>query len=300
MAILCPLSLRSMASFNPHQSNFFLKFCLKRLLQESPCRAIDGNSVFSLLSPEEAFKECENLNHPEFPSLKTISKDAFNGCNALESAYLPDGLVEVKSLAFENNTGIKSAVFPATVTTLEKDAFEGCFNLESIVYGDGLENVERPFDGTNKRTEDTYNIQTLTFGANTKEILSFTNLDKLRAIRILNPVPPRAATCRFNQNEITLVIPDGEEVMNAYKSHAFWKRFMLIVSESDYASGVNSVTEDSFFYIDGKELTILPGLEATVYSLDGRVVFKGSGAVRLPKGIFIIRSDSRIAKVRII
>ncbi len=69
---------------------------------------------------------------------RTGGYGAFNGCTALESIILPEGLVEIDGAAFNGCTALKSITIPDSVTNLGEYAFRNCTNLTTVKYGTGL------------------------------------------------------------------------------------------------------------------------------------------------------------------
>lgn len=69
---------------------------------------------------------------------RTGGYGAFNGCTALESITLPEGLVEIDGAAFNGCTALKSITIPNSVTSLGEYAFRNCSNLATVRYGTGL------------------------------------------------------------------------------------------------------------------------------------------------------------------
>lgn len=63
---------------------------------------------------------------------------SFNGCTALESITLPEGLVEIDSYAFSNCTSLKSITLPDSLTKIGGYAFTNCTSLTTVKYGNGL------------------------------------------------------------------------------------------------------------------------------------------------------------------
>lgn len=97
-----------------------------------------------------AFYEFSALTSVELPSTLTkinggvLSGESkggygsFNGCTALESITLPEGLVEIDDYAFSNCTSLKSITFPDSLTKLGTYAFRDCTSLTTVKYGNGL------------------------------------------------------------------------------------------------------------------------------------------------------------------
>lgn len=246
----------------------------------------------------ETFKDCKNLEYLYLPRLDTIKSRAFSGCSFLKELILPERLKKVETLAFEDCTGLKSVKFPSSMETLEIDAFQGCENLETIDYGNGLRCAERPY---NSSIGSNYSLRVFTLGTDIATISRFSGMDNIKTIRILNPIPPTAISCGFNYRNTTLVIPDGEEAMQRYSTHTFWSRFLKVITESEWQSGIHPTEADNNFYtLDGNILTLsVTASAAAVHTLDWLSIHQGPGTIILPKGIYIITSGNKAVKVAI-
>ena len=67
-----------------------------------------------------------------------IDSDAFNGCTALTTLRLPEGLVGIGYRAFQGCTGLTSVDLPDTVYDVADNTFAGCTALETITLPDKL------------------------------------------------------------------------------------------------------------------------------------------------------------------
>ena len=114
--------------------------------------------------PENMFMESPYLTSVVMHSgVTVIGASAFNGCYALESAPLLEGLVSIEDYAF-NYSSVTSVDFPSTVTHLGKYAFaatcltevtipaniktvpeycfNSCYDLKNVTFEDGVEYIE--------------------------------------------------------------------------------------------------------------------------------------------------------------
>ena len=55
---------------------------------------------------------------------------------------LPEGLLNIGSLAFENCINLKKLAIPDSVATIENNAFLGCESLERVDFGDGVQEIQ--------------------------------------------------------------------------------------------------------------------------------------------------------------
>lgn len=84
--------------------------------------------------PNNAFYECEYLEHVEIPnSIKTIESGAFCYCTSLETIVLPKGVTEIQNSAFSDCTSLKSINLEEGLETIGYYAFKGCTSLTTLV-----------------------------------------------------------------------------------------------------------------------------------------------------------------------
>lgn len=68
-----------------------------------------------------------------------LAENCFDGCTALESVTLPEGITEIGSYAFQGCTMLETVEIPAAVTKIGDFVFEGCHALTAITVEDGNE-----------------------------------------------------------------------------------------------------------------------------------------------------------------
>jgi len=81
------------------------------------------------------FNNCTSLTTVIFApgsQLTTLPTGLFNGCTALTSVTLPEGLTTIEESAFEDCTALASITIPANVTEIDSVAFYYCTNLASV------------------------------------------------------------------------------------------------------------------------------------------------------------------------
>ena len=83
-----------------------------------------------------AFMNCAALTRVTFGgnSIKTISGSTFEGCTALETAALPEGVKTIGQRAFNGCSSLKTITVPASVTWIGGSAFGGCTAVTDIYY----------------------------------------------------------------------------------------------------------------------------------------------------------------------
>lgn len=94
-----------------------------------------------------AFYNCTALTNVSLPSTlqeiggmgtMTTSYGAFQGCTALASIRLNEGLTKIENCAFKNCTSLVTLTLPSTLTELGYGAFSECTKLTSLTFGGGL------------------------------------------------------------------------------------------------------------------------------------------------------------------
>ena len=92
---------------------------------------------------EYTFWMCKNLATVTFagtPTLTTIGKSAFKGCEALTTIAIPASVEEIGVSAFSDCTKLANVTFSGTssLTTINQSAFSGCTSLTSITLPESL------------------------------------------------------------------------------------------------------------------------------------------------------------------
>ena len=96
----------------------------------------------------ECFKRCRKLEEVHFPStLREIRWSAFSGCEQLNRAILPEGLMRLGEDCFYR-AGLRELRLPSTLREIGSGAFSGCDYLQEIRLPEGLEKTgNRLFSG---------------------------------------------------------------------------------------------------------------------------------------------------------
>lgn len=81
----------------------------------------------------------KNINLPD--GLLEIESLAFSGCMGLTAIQLPSTLKEIGGYAFEF-TMLRSIVIPEGITVLRNDVFGECFGLNTVILPSTLESIE--------------------------------------------------------------------------------------------------------------------------------------------------------------
>ena len=84
---------------------------------------------------EEAFRDCKKLTSvsiSRFSTVRSISKSAFSGCDALASVDLPTTVTSIGTSAFDSCLGLQSVTLPAIYDNIGAMAFAHCPRLVSV------------------------------------------------------------------------------------------------------------------------------------------------------------------------
>lgn len=82
-------------------------------------------------------KYLTEIRFPEKVAELVIEPEAFSLAYMVETVTLPEGLTEIKELAFYNMSNFTSITIPNTVTRIGSRAFFGLANLESVIFAPG-------------------------------------------------------------------------------------------------------------------------------------------------------------------
>lgn len=89
-----------------------------------------------------AFVGCENVTSAKLPStLGKIGSNAFAGNTALTSVTIPEGVETIPENAFKDCVQLKEVNLPKSVAYIKAGAFAGCTNLKYIVLPDAKHNI---------------------------------------------------------------------------------------------------------------------------------------------------------------
>ena len=106
------------------------------------------------------------------PGVTSINDHAFNGCSAVRSVTIPNGMKSIGAYAFYG-TQLTSVTIPQSVTSIGSFAFAGCPNLLSASLPDTLMSVgDRIFDNSEKVKVNTIPARTLP-----QSIMASSNID---------------------------------------------------------------------------------------------------------------------------
>lgn len=74
-------------------------------------------------------------------NVKTIPIESFQYCTSLQTAVIPNGIIEIGEYSFLGCTQLTSIIIPNSVTEIGDCAFEGCSSLTSIAIPSGVTRI---------------------------------------------------------------------------------------------------------------------------------------------------------------
>ena len=87
---------------------------------------------------EDAFEGCDALTSITIPEgVTSIGYSAFNKCSSLTSITIPDSVINIANYAFSDCSSLASIVIPKSVTKIDNCAFYNCSSLENIAVEEG-------------------------------------------------------------------------------------------------------------------------------------------------------------------
>lgn len=135
-----------------------------------------------------AFYNCTGLSQVEYPTSwsKTLPygnysyTSPFQGCTALTSVTIPEGVTQIPDYAFQNCSSLVTVSLPDSLTTIGEYTFDGCSGLAELTLPTGLKSIDSyAFRGCSGLTE-----LTLPEGLATLESYAFTNCTGLKSVAV--------------------------------------------------------------------------------------------------------------------
>ena len=84
---------------------------------------------------------CSGLQTISIPGISSVGVGALQGCSALTSVILGEGMKNISNHMFEKCSALTFLAIPNSVTTIGQNAFWMCEGLLSIVLGSGLQDI---------------------------------------------------------------------------------------------------------------------------------------------------------------
>ena len=178
-------------------------------------------------------------------SIRSLGRDVFQSCFALEEMTIPDGVEEIPTAAFVNCTSLRSIRLPESIRRIGDMAFYSCESLDSISLPSGLTEIGRAVFGEKP----------------------------LSAYRLFCETPPVSDETTFMGNyESRLYVPEGTAAI--YKTADVWRNFKDIVEfNTNRITTVDAqACQKPIHDLQGRRLASPP--DKGVYILDGKKYVK--------------------------
>ncbi len=273
---------------------------------------------------EYAFYNCNKLKRVSIPnSVVTIGDYAFRSCSGAETIKIGDAVETIGQYAFLDCFGAKTITIGGSVKTIGDNAFYNCASLQHIevpnsvktigdnafalcveavdaVIGEGVTEVGM------RAFADCESLKSLTLGASVADVgmMAFFNCESLQSVYARPQVPPMADETVFSDYSATLYVPSG--CLASYKnaSDDCWPLFTSCRESSFDYSGIDLPsmpdadipvsTGDGYIDFSGCDA----GMDVTVVSLDGKVVYSGRPArLDVAPGVYVVRAATDAVKV---
>lgn len=185
---------------------------------------------------------CDNLNTLILPrnlGSMTETRNHITALPSLKEITIP-GCVDYINAQFEGCPALHKVTFEKSPTDKPlqvNDCIEGDESLHNIGFSashiDTLI-LDRKIVG-NTSTMPLDNLTYLEVNATDIRDWEFSRASNLKTINLTTDIPPAVMPFEDEQyNNVELLIPEGEDVYNAYKQHLVWKHFLHI-------SGINTI-----------------------------------------------------------
>ncbi|MGN0855193.1 MAG: leucine-rich repeat domain-containing protein, partial [Kiritimatiellia bacterium] len=209
-------------------------------------------------------------------TVTSIGDKAFNGCSALKSVTIPEGVTSIGGKAFYNCTSLTGVTIPASVTSIGSDAFYGCSALTGVYISDLAKwcaisfpnSVANPLRFAQKLYLDGSLVEDLTIPQGVTSIggYAFYNCASLKRVTILEGVKSIGSYAFFGCTSLkSVTIPASA---TSIVTTAF--------------SGCSALTA---FEVD-EENSMYSSANGLLLSKDGQTLIQGvNGEVTIPEGV---------------
>lgn len=229
-----------------------------------------------------AFNYCESLRTAELPEgLEVIGYEAFNGCKNLTRADLPSTLREIGNFAFSGCGRLTKAVIPGSCARVGRYAFQSCSGLMDLTISEGVEVLET------SAFERCTSLTSVTLPSTLRDMGGFDGSVFYRCTAMETAViregasGPAKGLFNYCQSLKSVSIPSTLQVAD----RMFWDCVSL--TDVSIAEGVTSVGESAFLNCSALEAVALPdSLEVL-----GNWAFAECGSLRemdVPGGVTLI------------
>lgn len=279
------------------------------------------------------FSICQKLHKLTLPkTIIEIGASAFSSCESLTSIYIPESVQHIYSYAFDECKNLKEVhieniakwcdvVLEGLYSNpfLWGDAFlyEGENLIEELIIPNGVTSIGNPNWVQNQNFIRCGSIESIIFPKSMANIDGFSACQNLKSINInstaeiaynaFNNCPNlETVNCYVSDPPIlinTIYNTTGEEVNAFYKSYPELMTLHIPLGTKeiyentygwkDFGTIIDDLPNDS--EVDGISIDESKPIE--IFNLNGISVFSGIGDYNLPKGVYIIRQESKSKKV---
>ena len=204
---------------------------------------------------------CGNGTNVTVPNtVRTISRNAFNGCKSLVSITVQSGVTSIGEQAFYNCANLKTVTLPSSLESIGNDAFWDCVGLTTVNIADGvtsigsgafqncksLQSITIPNSVTSMGSSVFSNCQNLTSATLSNQITTistymFSNCRRLNSITIPNSVTKIGTNAFYNCKGLkSIIIPSSVETLEYY---AFMYSGLTSIS---FSKGLKTIEYDVF------------------------------------------------------
>lgn len=181
-----------------------------------------------------AFARCTNLTSLKVPEgVKTIDTNCFQS-SGVTYVVLPEGLTQLKPLAFSTATKLKEIGIPATVTALADSVFYGCSALLTAYLPETLQTIGTgTFAGCRSIMEMTIPATVTNIGAKCfySEDANGESNSKSLILNVMATEPPTLAGSITNATDYSrIVVPKG--CRKPYLAASYWNEFTQIMERN--------------------------------------------------------------------
>lgn len=182
-----------------------------------------------------AFYDLNNLKTVDFGTIDTIGNNAFESCDSLEKAILPNSCTWIWANAFNACTSLKIAFVNAVNSyqnSIPVGMFNGCTSLRLLELGDSINNVE---------ADALTNTNNLTIVSNSSGIKSYANANNIRianktGVVSNNTYSTQKLNYSWDSNSCTLSFY-GSGDMTYYENDVKpWYPFYLVAQKVDFSA----------------------------------------------------------------
>jgi len=176
-------------------------------------------------------------------NVSSVSPQAFDKCDALESIIFSDSVIEISNYAFWDAKNIKHVKLPSGLKVLGSSFFKDLTSLESVELNEGLEKIEmEAFSGCTA-------LERIEFPTSLKSVseFAFINCSALKQVVLHSPVDIASnafegcSSLEFNKHDNTLCLGDDENpYIVLYKAIITAKKF-------DISDTTKAIAHAAFF-----------------------------------------------------